>query len=183
VVACQPDVVTVMIGTNDANATLMDENMKRYQRQMKLPRKADRAWYRLNLEKIVTVLKTRTRARIALISLPPIGEAMDHASYQRAAAYSRIVREVAERAGVAYIPLNESMDAYLRAHPHQPRISYDDNPRKLLYGVLASRFLMGKSWDEISRDRGLRLLTDTVHLNCRGAGMVADQIEKFVLGH
>ena len=34
----------------------------------------------------------------------------------------------------------------------------------------------GHSWDDISRRNGLLLMTDCLHLNYRGAGLVADLI-------
>ena len=38
----------------------------------------------------------------------------------------------------------------------------------------------GLSWDDVSRRNGLLLLTDTLHLNSVGAGMIADLIEAWL---
>ena len=181
VVACNPDFVTILIGTNDANATLMDENMQRYIREMNLPRKADLAWYRENIEKIIQTLQTKTHARIALISLPPIGEQRDHEAYRRSAEYSRVVLETAEKTGIAYLPLHETMDRYLQKHPHRPRVTYEDDPRTVMYKMLFSHFVLGKSFDRIADENGQHLLIDILHLNGRGAAMIADLAATFVL--
>jgi hypothetical protein len=39
----------------------------------------------------------------------------------------------------------------------------------------------GRSWNKISKRRGLRLLIDNVHLNSTGAEMVANLIEEFLV--
>jgi hypothetical protein len=43
-------------------------------------------------------------------------------------------------------------------------------------------FLLRRDFDTISARRGLQLTTDTIHLNSRGASMVAELIEEFVIG-
>jgi hypothetical protein len=39
-----------------------------------------------------------------------------------------------------------------------------------------------KSFDRISEENGFKLLTDGIHLNSIGAGMVADELALFVRG-
>jgi hypothetical protein len=43
-------------------------------------------------------------------------------------------------------------------------------------------FLLRRDFDTISARRGLQLTTDTFNLNRRGASMIADLIEEFVIG-
>jgi hypothetical protein len=47
---------------------------------------------------------------------------------------------------------------------------------------IARHFLLGASFDDISRKNGFLLETDYLHLNSAGAGIVADLIEGFVSG-
>jgi hypothetical protein len=148
---------------------------------MNLPRKADAAWYRTNLENIVQILQMKTRARIALISIPPIGEDRQHIAYLRSAQYCRIILETARKMGVSYLPLHEKMDRYLMKNPHQPRVSYDDGPRRVMIKMLLSHFILGKSYDRIADENGQHLLIDILHPNGRGASMIADLIEAFAL--
>ena len=67
----EPDFITILIGTNDALASLNEKNAARYVRQQKLPRNPDRKWYEENLVKLVDALQANTAANIALLSLPP----------------------------------------------------------------------------------------------------------------
>ena len=52
IVARQPDVVTVLVGTNDANASLSEKNIRMFMRMKKLPVRPTIGWYRENLTAI-----------------------------------------------------------------------------------------------------------------------------------
>ncbi|MGP8153154.1 MAG: SGNH/GDSL hydrolase family protein [Smithella sp.] len=179
IVACRPDYITILIGTNDAAASLSPKNAQRYIKEMKLPQSPAREWFRENLLKICTELRARTHAQIALLSLPPIGEKLDHPGYTASEAYSRVIQEVATAQHLAYLPLHENMTALLRSRKPHPRYPYRDDER-LMYITIARHYLLGQSYDEISRANGFLLLTDHMHLNSTGADMVSDLIESFV---
>ncbi|MGA9109813.1 MAG: SGNH/GDSL hydrolase family protein [Smithella sp.] len=179
IVACKPNYITILIGTNDAAASLSPKSSRRYIREMKLPRSPSREWYRENLQKICTELSARTHARIALLSLPPIGEKLDHPAFAASEAYSLVIRDVAAAQRLTYLPLHENMTALLSHRQPHPRYAYRDD-KLLMYIALARHFLLGQSYDEISRANGFWLLTDHVHLNSTGAGMAAGLIESFV---
>jgi len=50
VVKCNPDFITILIGTNDAAATLNEKNAARYVKKQNLPRVPHRHWYEENLQ-------------------------------------------------------------------------------------------------------------------------------------
>lgn len=180
VIACDPDVVTVLIGTNDANALLSEENGRRAIKKMKLPQMPTRPWYLENLRKICTVLKRRTNAKIALLSLPPIGEAQASAGVWQSVQFSRVIRAAAAEQGVGYLPLNETMIGYLTEKRHRPKLTDATGYMPVMYKGVFSHFVLGKSFDEIAAANGFLLVTDFLHLNGRGAAMAADLIEGFV---
>ncbi len=70
IIACEPDYVTIMIGTNDAYATTSIEEAEGFVKRMKLPQTPDDLWFRENLQEFVTRLQNETSANIALISIP-----------------------------------------------------------------------------------------------------------------
>ena len=181
VIACRPDYVTVLIGTNDANASLTDDLQGHYRDIMNLPQKADREWYRENLTRIRRDLKKALPSvKIALVSIPPIGEDMNDPAYRRAGEYAAIVRDTARAEGTAYIPLNERMDFYLRGRQAKTR-KYDFAAcEKLMNISMMKHYLFKKSFDEISAANGFYLVTDFLHLNSVGAGMIADGIGEFI---
>jgi len=180
IIKCNPDYVTVLIGTNDANASMSKKNGKSYVSDMKLPQMPTKEWHRDNLEKICIELKKRTKAKIALVSLPPISENPASPAFARAKEYSDIVKEVAIRQKLAYLPLNEMMTLYLQQYKNKPLLEYNENWKFPMSKGIGQHILLGKSFDDISRANGFILLTDLIHLNCTGAGLVADTIENFV---
>lgn len=180
IVACNPDAVTVLIGTNDANATLSEKNSRRAFEKMKLPCAPSRPWYLENLRRICTVLKDRTRARIALLSLPPMGEAPGSTGWNQSAQFSAMIRAEAAAQGVTYLPLNETMTRYLSAKRHRPKYTDVSGYLPIMYKGIFAHFVLGKSFDEISEANGFLLVTDFLHLNRLGAAMAADLIEGFV---
>jgi len=181
IIACNPDFITILIGSNDAYGAVSDRIARQEIKEMKLPQRPTRPWFRENYLQICSTLQSRTHAKIALLSLPPIGEVLDQHAFKQSEIYSRTVKEVAEMQKLTYLPLHERMVDFLRNHPHIPKYPYRDD-EQLMYIAIAKHLLLGRSFDEISQANGFLLLTDHLHLNSRGARMVADLIEGFVLG-
>jgi lysophospholipase L1-like esterase len=177
VIADEPDHVTVLVGTNDANATLGTSNRRLVTWLKRLPTKPTPEWYRDNLTAIVGRLQQDTHARISLLSIPVIGEDLDSTQIHRAGEYSAIVREVATATDVGYLPLYERQIDHLRVHGRPPGTHYRAG---LLLSSTASiqHFMLRRSLDDIAVRRGLQLSTDTIHQNSRGANLIADLISE-----
>jgi lysophospholipase L1-like esterase len=187
VIADKPDFVTILIGTNDVNATMSERNWLRYKSFNRLPASQEQPtleWYEENLTQIVRRLKAETHARLVLLSLAPIGEDLVHEANRKIDRYNEAVRHIAEAEKIAYLPLHERMIAYLHAH----EVDRAQLPLMLKYrdglhntGNALALHASGLSWDEVSRRNGLLVLTDTLHLNSVGGGMIADLIEGWLL--
>jgi len=180
IVACQPDVVTVFIGTNDATASLSELKTTKALQQKGLTESPTPDLYRAWLTALIEGLQSRTEARIAVLPPPPIGEQPQNPFYVRAGEIAAIAQEVAAERDVTFLPLHEEMAAIIEAREGGVPAPYHERGTLILLAMLA-RYLRGRSWDEIGRRNGYLLLTDALHLNGRGAGMVADQIEGFLL--
>jgi lysophospholipase L1-like esterase len=183
VIADEPDYVTILIGTNDVNATMSERNHLRYMSFNHLPTTPSLEWYEENLHVIVGRLKHETRAKLAMLSLAPIGEDLGHEANRKIDLYNEAVRRVAEAEEITYLPLHERMLTYLHDHEADraalpPMLEYRDGLHNI--GNATALHASGLSWDEVSRRNGLLILTDTLHLNSVGAGMVADLIEAWV---
>ena len=184
VVAERPDFVTILIGTNDVNATLSERNLLRYQAYNHLPSEPTLTWYERNLGTIVKRLKQETRARLALLSLAVIGEDLEHEANRKVGLYNDVIRRVAREENLAYLPLHERIVAYLHEHEGDrarlpPRLEYRDGLHNT--GNALALHATGLSWDEVSRRNGLLVTTDCLHLNSVGAGMIADLIEAWLV--
>jgi lysophospholipase L1-like esterase len=180
IIALQPEAVTILIGTNDVNATFGLRSVLGYYAIHRLPERPNPLFFQENLTLIVRRLKRETKARLALFSIPPIGEENGHYAYLRTEEYSRIIREIAKQEGAEYLPLRERMCAYLEALPPGRPLPF----RRIGLAqrrAVRSRLMLGKSLDEISASNGYHLLVDGIHLNTHGASMAADLAEAFLL--
>ena len=179
VIQCEPDVVTILVGTNDANASMTHSTMKDYVRRMKLPRDPDKGWYKESLSSIVMRLKRETNAKIALISIPTIGEVSDHPAFIRSAEYGKIVHKVASQLEVTYLPLHEMMAERLNKNENNARYSYEKYFIGIIKGIMR-HYILRRSWDDIARGSGFSLHVDYLHLNTAGAQLVADLVVEFL---
>ncbi|MEU5216575.1 GDSL-type esterase/lipase family protein [Streptomyces sp. NPDC020807] len=179
VVAHAPDVITVLIGTNDARASLAGYPVEQVMKRKRLPERPSADWFQQCLGAVVERLRTRTDATIALLSLPVLGQQLDGAPARASWAYSRMIAEAATTHEVTYLPLHERQTEELRrADP--PPIPYRDPTPAASLGVLLRRGLLRHSLDTISRRRGLLLTTDHIHQNSRGAALVAEVIDTWL---
>ena len=174
IVADNPDYVTLLIGTNEANAILSESSRRLSMRIKHLPTTPTPQWFRDNLSAVVRRLKERTNARIALLSVPVIGEDLDSEPIRQAAKGSAIVREIATTHDVTYLPLHEQQVDYLRSRNHRPRTRY----RGSIPAATAAlqHFVLRRSLDDIAERRGLLLTIDTIHQSSQGATIIADLI-------
>ena len=179
VIRCKPDIVTVLIGSNDANSILSLKNTKSYMKTLKLPCAPDRNLFKNSLVTIVEKLKQDPNVLIGLLSIPTIGEIPENREFKISTEYSEIVKDVAQQTGVAYLPLHERMTAYLKKNPGKPTYPYEKEGIHIIKKMIQHR-IFRKGRDEIGRAAGFKLHIDYLHLNSLGAEMIADMIEAFI---
>ncbi|MFJ2434689.1 SGNH/GDSL hydrolase family protein [Streptomyces anulatus] len=180
VVTNPPDVITVLIGTNDARASLAHYPVDQAVKRKQLPERPSAGWFQQCLGAVVARLRAETDATIGLLSLPVLGQQLDGAAAQASQAYSRLVAEVAATDEVAYLPLHERQTEELRrADP--PPIPYREVTPAAAVGVLLQHAVLRRSLDTIARRRGLVLTTDHIHQNSRGAALIAEVIDAGLL--
>jgi acyl-CoA thioesterase-1 len=179
IIDCEPDFVTILIGTNDANASTSQKEAKSYAKRMGLPQMPDQDWFKECLRELTAQLQERTTARIALISIPPIGEVTDHFAFQISSEYSKSIQGLADLTGVAYLPFHEKMLDILNQQPGNPTYPFE----KSFLGMVTACFkhyVLRKDWDSIGAASGFRLHIDYLHLNTKGAHLLAELIENFL---
>ncbi|GAB3837834.1 hypothetical protein GCM10029963_03230 [Micromonospora andamanensis] len=154
IIVCRPTAVMILIGGNDVRDDIpLDQ-------------------YRDNLGAIVDRIKSRTTARIALLSLPPLGEDLDADLNQKVSTYNTVIMQTATRAQVDYLPVHEQLADVLRQRVGDPA-PYDFS-FPLAFGAATQHYLFGRSWDEVARSGGRELHVDHVHLNDRGGAIITE---------
>lgn len=177
VVACEPDYVTLLVGTNDVNARFSPHWEWIYRIQGRLPVQPSLAWFSEGVERILGEFTARTAARLAVLDLPMLGEDLSSPTNHRIRDYNLALREIASRQGVTCLPLHDRLTALL------PPAHYPPPYRGRILNAATASFehiVLGRSWDEISRRNGLVLLTDQTHLNDLAAGVIAELIGNFI---
>jgi lysophospholipase L1-like esterase len=179
VIACRPTAVTVLIGTNDALAQISPQWSDGYMKRQRLPQRPTAQWYRHNLERIVDRLKSETSASIALMSLPPLGDATTGRWADLIARYNEIIQDVAAPAAVPVLPVHERIAGLTPANT--PAAPWDGT--KKLMGVTArQRMFLRRSWNTIAKQHGFTTTTDGVHLSGLAAAQIAELVEQLVRG-
>lgn len=179
IIACRPDVVTILIGTNDVESQIDDKWRKRYERQGRLTEPPTRDTFRSALDEIVRRLLTETSARVALIEIPIMGEDLDSTHNQRVRDYNQIVHTIADAHDIAVLPLHQRLvDGFPTEHRSPPF----DGTQGLMGRAIIAHFLRRRRWDAIAADNGMVWLVDNIHPNDRGAAVIADLVEEFALG-
>ena len=93
--ACDPDYVFVLVGTNDARGvyrplTWGNESVWTW----RLPHRPSHSGYRQDLDALVNKLVSSTRAYVAVCTLPPLGENLDHPANDVVRKMNDVVRDV-----------------------------------------------------------------------------------------
>lgn len=183
VIAHQPDFIIILVGTNDVNGVFSPRIGESMQKIKKLPQPPAKTWYRDNMREIVCRLKSATSAHIGLCSLPNIGEDLNSDGNQLLRSYNAILADIARQEEITYIPVNEAQSDYLRTQ--QTASGRTVEARRLsfiTFKFLMLRNLLRLSLDRIARINGFLLSVEGIHMNSKGAGLIADQIEAFLRG-
>ncbi|MEZ5072094.1 MAG: SGNH/GDSL hydrolase family protein [Bacteroidales bacterium] len=178
-VGAHPDFVVLLVGTNDVLSSLDPKLAELTRKLKKIPHEPSLARYTENITQIVRRLKQETPAKIALASLPLVGERLDSLENRTIAEYNAGLRRIAESEQVTYLAVHEKQVEFLRAALKGPGKEYINRPG-MIYASLYRRYLFFMSYEAMSKRNGYLLLTDGIHLNSRGAGFIADEIETFL---
>jgi lysophospholipase L1-like esterase len=179
IIECNPNIITILIGTNDVNATLSLSNKKDYVKRVNLPRDPDHEWFCETLRKIIQCLSLETSAKIAVLTIPTIGESLTSSYFVLTEQYSKSVIEISDELGVESLLLHDKMVKYLKDNPGKPKYSYKKERRYIISSVFQHYFLR-RSWDEIANRAGFMLHRDYLHMNTKGALMIAGLIENYI---
>ncbi|EDY83849.1 GDSL-like lipase/acylhydrolase domain protein [Verrucomicrobiia bacterium DG1235] len=180
VLAFEPDLVVVLLGTNDVNAIASPSLTQRYVERGGLPQTPDKEFFVQSLEQIVVSLKTLQGCELILVSLPLLGEVLDHVANRLVDDYNREIFQICEAHGLGLVDLNERMKAALADAGKGAFVPHQDG-RRLMLVSMAKHYLLFRGWDAISRSHGLRLLTDTIHLNERSGRMLVEMLSERIL--
>jgi lysophospholipase L1-like esterase len=167
------------LGTNDVFATLSNENTKRYIRLEKLPQKPTIEWYIENMGKIINHLKTNTSAKIAIITLPIIGEDLNNFANRTVEKYNSEIKNLSKQYELGCLDMNQKMIEFLD-QPHPMNLVSLQNYRSLILKSIWRKYFLFQDWNTISLKNGLILTTDSLHLNITSGKMLANLVKNYI---
>lgn len=182
VIACNPDIISILIGTNDVNSTMHLKMEKRYQRLGKIDKNISPNFedFKKNYIEIIHQLKQKTKAKIAIMSLPVMGEDLAHEANLRADEYSEFVKQLAENENIMYLPVREKQKEFLLKNPKPLEYTFEETYKLLNHSVIG-HYIFGKTWDEMTTKHGFQLSPDNLHQNSLGGGMIRDLVKGFMI--
>jgi len=178
IIDMKPDFAVILVGSNDVMSTLSESAERNYTRMKHLPQKPTLDWYRENLEAVVNGLQQRTKARVALSSLPVLGEDLSSEPNLRTARYNEVIKDIAKSHHATFLPVNEAMTQYLRSVQKAPGRAFEG--QGLMWKAILRHSLLRQSFDKISEKNGFLLTIEGIHMNSRAGTMIADQVEAFL---
>lgn len=178
VIACKPNFITILIGTNDVNSTMGKVMEKRYQDLGKVSKDTSPNFedFKKNYIEITRQLKAKTQAKIAVMSLPVMGEDLAHEANQKADKYSEFIKQLATDEQLMYLPVREKQKEFLHKNPQPLKHTFEETYKLLNFSVIGF-YLLGKSWDDISTKHGFQLTSDNLHQNSIAGSMIRDLVK------
>jgi lysophospholipase L1-like esterase len=189
-----PELVVIMVGTNDALSMLSPLAHKFYHDQGHLPDDAPTSArgalsaYARNLGATISHAKRVLRAKkVVVVSPPPLGNGRVAAELPKGTVWgdlaqhpSEMVRRVARQArlvalrhGAAYIDLHGELLRRLLRHPH-PGPTFNPVVSTMLWqfvNAMCVKYLPGMTFNRVS---WYPFMHDLIHLNQRGAQVLTD---------
>jgi lysophospholipase L1-like esterase len=180
-IACEPDFITILIGTNDINSSLSKSNLRTYQSIKKIidSETPNIETFEENYLKIVEILKTKTRAKIALLTLPMMGEDLYSNTNKIAEKYSDIIKDIGIKTNLELLPIREGQVKYLQINPSQTKYKFSDSFQIMIQSVTLNYFL-GWSWDKICEFHKTQLSPDFLHQNSIAGTMIKEEVLNWI---
>ena len=181
ILACKPDIVILMIGSNDAMGSFNTSSGLRYQRNNNLPKVPSFEEYKNHIKALLESLSGLSK--VAICTIPPLGENKDSLANQHVEKFNNFIKSIARIYNIDLLPVSDLLwlDIDSRTYP----LKRDYNPNgiqlmKRIFGGIFHHYLFKKSWNDISRAKGQWILFDQIHLNERGAEIVYKLAKDFI---
>ncbi|MEM7156582.1 MAG: SGNH/GDSL hydrolase family protein [Myxococcota bacterium] len=176
--SCKPDLACLMIGSNDVMAADRPDRAAAYVKQNELPRTPDLEWSLAELEALVPRIVAAV-PRVALCTIPPLGDDDQQPIAALVARYNDRVRSLAEQHGCVLLDVHEAIVPLLS----DAKTAYQGAQKtviRLVGKVAAHHYLMNKSWDDIARSLGYGATAEGIHLSDTAAARVEELVAGFV---
>ena len=175
-----PDYVTILIGTNDAIGSQPVKLIQDYYIQTKnLPQVPSIEWFEEQIEIFVDKIKKNTSAKIAITTLPWLGEQEDASIISVIKNHNKIIKRIALKYDLSILDLFSKFKEQISSSNSVP---YTTSELRRLRGLRAVilHYVFGWSWTKIGEKYKLQLLCDHIHLNEKGGNLMEQLAKEFL---
>ena len=175
-----PDYVTILIGTNDAIGSQPVKLIQDYYVQTKnLPQIPSIDWFEEQIEIFVKEVKANTSAKIAITTLPWLGEQEDASIMNVIKSHNKIIKAIAVKYDLFILDLFSKFKEQIDSNDSIP---YTTSELRRLRGLRAVvlYYIFGWSWTKIGEKYRLKLLCDHIHLNEKGGFLMQTLVKEFL---
>ena len=181
ILQCKPDLIILMIGTNDALGSFDINSGLRYKKNNELPEVPTLEKYKEHLNELIE--KIGIQSKIAICTLPPIGENVNSEVNQHVNLFNDYIKLIANQKKLSLLPVSDALWSDIQSRTYPLKLEYNPKARLIMRRILGGIFhhyLFKKSWNDISRAKGQWILFDQIHLNERGAEIVYKLAKDFI---
>lgn len=175
-----PDYITILIGTNDAIGSQPVKLIQDYYIQTKnLPQVPSIKWFEEQIEIFVKEVKENTSAKIAITTLPWLGEQKDASIINVIKNHNKIIKRIAVQYDLFILDLFSKFKEQIASNDSIP---YTTSELRRLRGLRAVilYYIFGWSWTKIGKKYKLKLLCDHIHLNEKGGDLMEQLAKEFL---
>ena len=175
-----PDYITILIGTNDAIGSQPVKLIQDYYIQTKnLPQVPSIKWFEEQIEIFVKEVKENTSAKIAITTLPWLGEQKDASIINVIKNHNKIIKRIAVQYDLFILDLFSKFKEQIASNDSIP---YTTSELRRLRGLRAVilYYIFGWSWTRIGKKYKLKLLCDHIHLNEKGGDLMEQLAKEFL---
>ena len=182
-----PDYVTILIGTNDVIGSQPVKLLQDYYIETKgLPKIPTKDWFEEQIEVFIKTIKNETSAKIAITTLPWLGERKDDPIINEIRHFNVIIKNLAIKYDLTLLDLFKKLEENIEENNNRTNfdvsIPYTTSEIRRLRGLRAVilYYVFGWSWNDIGKKYNLQFLCDHIHLNERGGYIMEDLVRKFL---
>ena len=175
-----PDYITILIGTNDAIGSQNIKHIQDYYVSTKgLPRLPHIDWYSSELERFITTVTVQTDAKIAISTLPWLGEQSNAEIITVVKDHNDIIRSLSKKYNLTLIDLFKHFEDLIDSNNSVPYTTTEWRRLRGLRAVIL-HYVFGWSWNRTGEKYRLKLLCDHIHLNEKSGAIFQNLMEDFI---
>ena len=182
ILQCQPDLIILLIGTNDALGSFDINSGLRYKKINELPEVPTLEKYKEHLNELIE--KIGIQSKIAICTLPPIGENVNSEVNKHVNLFNDYIKLIANQKNLSLLPVSDALWSEINSRTYPIKLDFNSKAMPLMMkrilGGIFHHYLFNKSWNDISRAKGQWILFDQIHLNERGAEIVYKLAKDFI---